>query len=129
MYIRFRVTCRVQDSTGSASFVLWDRDVAKVVGLSANDIRERQLNSNDTESYPHELEALVNVRGAFRIKIDKYNLLRRGSAYTVIKMCDDPEIIDDLVAEDNVNEVWEYTRFYTCHNNKLQPYLCIFCAI
>nr|XP_043615840.1 uncharacterized protein LOC122587742 [Erigeron canadensis] len=87
---------RVQDSTGSSSFVMWDRDVQKLLGLSANDIRQRQLNNNDDESYPHELEGLLNVKVACKIKIDKYNLKHKGSAYIVIKMCDDPDIITEL---------------------------------
>nr|XP_043625516.1 uncharacterized protein LOC122596938 [Erigeron canadensis] len=93
---KFRVTMRVQDSTGSASFVMWDRDVQKLLGLSANDIHQRQLNNNDDESYPHELEGLLNVKVACKIKIDKYNLKHKGSAYTVIKMCDDHDIIAEL---------------------------------
>lgn len=34
---------RVQDTTGSVSFVLFDREVNRILGLSASDIRERQL--------------------------------------------------------------------------------------
>nr|XP_043614451.1 uncharacterized protein LOC122586527 [Erigeron canadensis] len=102
---KFRVTMRVQDNTGSASFVMWDRDVQKLLGLSAHDIRQRQLNNDDDETYPHELEGLLNVKVAFKIKIDKYNVKHKGSAYTVNKMCDDPDIIAELEDEENDNEV------------------------
>nr|XP_043639701.1 replication protein A 70 kDa DNA-binding subunit A-like [Erigeron canadensis] len=102
---KFRVTMRVQDSTGIASFVMWDRDVQKLLGLSAYDIRQRQLNNNDDETYPYELEGLLNVKVAFKIKIDKYNVKHKGSAYTVNKMCDDPDIIAELEDEENDNEV------------------------
>nr|XP_043611490.1 uncharacterized protein LOC122583121 [Erigeron canadensis] len=104
---KFRVTIRVQDSTDSASFVMWDRDVQKLLGLSANDIRQRQLKNNDDQAYPHELEGLLNVKVAFKIKIDKYNIKHKGSAYTVNKMCDDPDIIAELEELKNNNEVEE----------------------
>nr|XP_043625497.1 uncharacterized protein LOC122596918 [Erigeron canadensis] len=105
---KFRVTMRVQDSTDSASFVMWDRDVQKLLGLSANDIRQRQLNNKYDESYPRELEGLLNVKVACKIKIDKYNLKHKGSTYTIIKMCDDPDIIaelEELAEPENNNEV------------------------
>lgn len=34
---------RVQDGTGTVSFVLFDKDVSKIVGRSAYDIREQQV--------------------------------------------------------------------------------------
>nr|XP_043639455.1 uncharacterized protein LOC122610541 [Erigeron canadensis] len=68
---KFKVQFRVQDHTGTESFVMFDKDVSKVVRMSANDIRERQPASGDTESYPRELD-----------------------------VCDDPDIIVELQAKD-----------------------------
>ncbi|XP_021985205.1 replication protein A 70 kDa DNA-binding subunit A-like [Helianthus annuus] len=40
---KFKVQVRVQDESGSVSFVMFDRDVQKLLGLAASDIRERQV--------------------------------------------------------------------------------------
>ncbi|XP_021991049.1 uncharacterized protein LOC110887787 [Helianthus annuus] len=39
---KFKVQVQVHDESGSVSFVMFDRDVQKLLGLAASDIRERQ---------------------------------------------------------------------------------------
>ncbi|KAM0024266.1 putative nucleic acid-binding protein [Helianthus debilis subsp. tardiflorus] len=70
--IKFKVHMRVQDETGNVSFVMFDKDVMKLIGSTANDIRERQLKLDDTETFPHEISRIQ-------------------------KVCDDPDIIAELV--------------------------------
>lgn len=97
---------RVQDETGSVSFVLFDSHVTKMLGTGANEIRERQLSSDDTESFPHELNRLLNLKLAFKIEVTDYNLKNEYHVYTVCKICNDPEIIKELVgSDDNAEEV------------------------
>ncbi|XP_022023819.2 uncharacterized protein LOC110924090 [Helianthus annuus] len=99
--IKFKVHVRVQDETGSVTFVMFDKDVMKIVGSSANDIRERQVKSNDTQSFPYELTRLLEKKLAFKVDITQYNLNHDYHVYTIQKICDDPDILDELVA-DNV---------------------------
>ncbi|XP_022040445.1 replication protein A 70 kDa DNA-binding subunit A-like [Helianthus annuus] len=103
--IRFKLQVRVQDDTGSVSFVMFDRDVHKIVGLAASDIRERQMKANDTESFPHEISRLVDKKLAFKIDVSEFNLKNDYHVYTVQKTCDDLVIIAQLVmGDDNGNE-------------------------
>ncbi|KAJ0558965.1 putative nucleic acid-binding, replication factor A [Helianthus annuus] len=100
--IKFKVHLRVQDETGSVSFVMFDKDVMKLIGSTANDIRERQVKVNDPETFPHEISRLVEKKSAFKIEVSDYNLNHDYHVYTIQKVCDDPDIIAELVAG-NVN--------------------------
>ncbi|KAJ0913307.1 putative nucleic acid-binding protein [Helianthus annuus] len=95
---RFKVHLRVQDETGSISFVMFDKDVTKLIGSTASDIRERQVKANDTESFPHEISRLVEKKLAFKIEVSDYNLNHEYHVYTIQKLCDDPDILAELVA-------------------------------
>ncbi|XP_022031519.1 uncharacterized protein LOC110932498 [Helianthus annuus] len=93
----FKVHLRVQDETGSVSFVMFDKDVMKLIGSTANDIRERQVKLDDTETFPHEISRLVEKKLAFKIEVSYYNLNHDYHVYTIQKVCDDPDIIAELV--------------------------------
>ncbi|XP_021975439.1 uncharacterized protein LOC110870565 [Helianthus annuus] len=54
---KFKVQVRVQDESGSVSFVMFDRDVQKLLGLAASDIRER-CSSEAKSGYNAALEGL-----------------------------------------------------------------------
>ncbi|XP_035845173.1 replication protein A 70 kDa DNA-binding subunit B-like [Helianthus annuus] len=95
--IKFKVHLRVQDETGSVSFMMFDKDVMKLIGSTANDIRERQVKLDDTETFPHEISRLVEKKLAFKIEVSDYNLNHDYHVYTIQKVCDDPDIIAELV--------------------------------
>ncbi|XP_022027961.1 uncharacterized protein LOC110929144 [Helianthus annuus] len=102
MYIdhhKFKVQVQVQDESGSVSFVMFDRDVQKLLGLAASDIRERQVKANDTR-FPHEIFRLVDKKAAFKIDVSEFNLKNDYRIYTVQKTTDDPVIIAELVGGD-----------------------------
>ncbi|XP_022041196.1 uncharacterized protein LOC110943770 [Helianthus annuus] len=84
--IKFKVHLRVQDETGSVSFMMFDKDVTKLIGSTASDIRERQLKVNDTESFPHEISRLVEKKLAFKIEVSDYNLNHDYHVYTIQKV-------------------------------------------
>ncbi|XP_035831902.1 uncharacterized protein LOC118480975 [Helianthus annuus] len=96
---KFKVQVRVQDESGSVSFVMFDRDVQKLLGLAASDIRERQVKSNDT-GFPHEIFRLVDKKAAFKIDVSEFNLKNDYRVYTVQKTTEDPVIIAELVGGD-----------------------------
>ncbi|XP_035838002.1 uncharacterized protein LOC110895531 [Helianthus annuus] len=96
---KFKVQVRVQDESGSVSFVMFDRDVQKLLGLAASDIRERQVKANDT-GFPHEIFRLVDKKAAFKIDVSEFNLKNDYRVYTVQQTCDDPVIIAELVTQE-----------------------------
>ncbi|XP_035830018.1 uncharacterized protein LOC118479553 [Helianthus annuus] len=76
------------------------RDVQKLLGLAASDIRERQVKANDTGCFPHEIFRLVNKKAAFKIDVSEFNLKNEYRVYTVQKTCDDRVITVELVGGD-----------------------------
>ncbi|XP_035837691.1 uncharacterized protein LOC110898678 [Helianthus annuus] len=96
---KFKVQVRVQDESGSVSFVMFDRDVQKLLGLAASDIRERQVKANDT-GFPHEIFRLVDKKAAFKIDVSEFNLKNDYRVYTVQKTTEGPVIIAELVGGD-----------------------------
>ncbi|XP_022023700.1 uncharacterized protein LOC110923955 [Helianthus annuus] len=51
--IIYKIRVRVQDATGTISFVMFDKDVSKVIGRSARDIHDQQLRDvEDVNSEP-----------------------------------------------------------------------------
>ncbi|VFQ76740.1 unnamed protein product [Cuscuta campestris] len=65
---RFKVNVRVYNSTGHASFILWDRECKEILGASAFVLREIMLEKNvDPNFLPKELNRLLGVRGLFHV--------------------------------------------------------------
>ncbi|KAL2903392.1 Replication protein A 70 kDa DNA-binding subunit C [Bienertia sinuspersici] len=72
---RFKLQIRVVDETGNASFVLFDREVAQIIGKSADQLREScHSKIDDEDSIPDELNKIVDKKYLFKIKISEYNL-------------------------------------------------------
>jgi len=110
---RFKVQVRVQDGTGSVSLVLFERDVNRLVGLSSNDIRERQLKAEETDKFPYELNRMVNKLVAFRVEVDEYNRDNTYHVYTVKNTTDAPSVIDELVKSNAVTN--DEVQILNCH--------------
>ncbi|KAK1431706.1 hypothetical protein QVD17_08267 [Tagetes erecta] len=81
---------------------LWE--VSKIVGLSASDIRDRQVKAGDTEDFPQELNFMMNKLLAFKIMISNFNVNNKHYVYTVNKICDDPDIIAELESTHAIDE-------------------------
>ncbi|KAL2905811.1 Replication protein A 70 kDa DNA-binding subunit C [Bienertia sinuspersici] len=75
---RFKLQIRVVDETGNASFVLFDREVAQIIGKSAVQLREScHSKIDDDDSIPDELNKIMDKKYLFKIKISEYNLQQR----------------------------------------------------
>ncbi|VFQ87839.1 unnamed protein product [Cuscuta campestris] len=65
---RFKVNVRVYDSTGHASFILWDRECKNVLGASAFLLREIMLERNmDPNLLPTELNRFLGQKCLFNV--------------------------------------------------------------
>lgn len=65
---------RVQDVTGTISFVLFDREVVQLIGHSAVDIFETQQQVGDVEAAPNQLAQMLNKRLLFKIDVSNFNI-------------------------------------------------------
>ncbi|VFQ81673.1 unnamed protein product [Cuscuta campestris] len=65
---RYKVSVRVYDHTGHASFILWDRECKEVLGASAFVLREIMLEKNmDPNFLPLELNRFLGRKGLFHV--------------------------------------------------------------
>ncbi|KAL2926569.1 Replication protein A 70 kDa DNA-binding subunit B [Bienertia sinuspersici] len=113
---RFKLQIRVVDETGNASFVLFDREVAQIIGKSADQLREScHSKIDDEDSIPDELNKIMDKKYLFKIKISEYNLQQRWPVYTVTKMTADERLIKLFIGATNVSndqeEVGESSKF------------------
>ncbi|GER36037.1 replication protein A 70 kDa DNA-binding subunit, partial [Striga asiatica] len=90
---RYRVHVRVEDNTGSASFILFDPQVFPIIGKRAADLKHSLDMAGDGDSFPDELEQLVKKSYLFKLDIKRFNLNQRIRVYTVAKLTQDATII------------------------------------
>nr|GMC75325.1 replication factor A protein 1-like [Ipomoea batatas] len=91
---------------GNASFMLWDRECFELIGIGASDLRELH---KDTTKPPKQIEDLVGRCMLFRISAKTEHLSKLQSAFPVLKINTDqqllqhhcPEILD--IPEEEVN--------------------------
>ncbi|KAK2443692.1 replication protein A 70 kDa DNA-binding subunit [Trifolium repens] len=100
---KYKVHLQVIDDTGSITFVLFDRIVFQIVGMTAQDLLDGMNNNNNSRSYPPALEAFINKRMLFKVEVTDANLYRNWRGYTVKKLTDDEEIINRFTSLHGIN--------------------------
>ncbi|KAK9705296.1 hypothetical protein RND81_07G045900 [Saponaria officinalis] len=91
---RFRVTLRVMDDTGIASFVMFDKEVSKLLNTSASALREILMKDDDADAFPKELDDLLKKQFLFRIRITDFNLKNNWRKYRIYRLTDDINLIN-----------------------------------
>ncbi|GJT07789.1 replication protein A 70 kDa DNA-binding subunit B-like protein [Tanacetum coccineum] len=86
MLPRCRVQVRMEDGTGTASFVLMELEVFKLIGKTAAEIRVKQEKADDDNSFPDDFKDMLGKRVIFKIEISDFNIINSSSVYTVSKL-------------------------------------------
>ncbi|XP_056683440.1 replication protein A 70 kDa DNA-binding subunit B isoform X1 [Spinacia oleracea] len=94
---RYKVTVSVEDDSGSASFVMFDREVFQAIQISTMDLKDKLLKDGKGDSFPEELEMLLERKCLFRIQISKYNLDQDWDKFTVVRLSDDEDLIKRIM--------------------------------
>ncbi|RYR59738.1 hypothetical protein Ahy_A05g025686 [Arachis hypogaea] len=90
---RFKVEVMVYDGTRSMSLLLWDRETTQLCGKRAEQVMEENLQITGGDKYPPILDNMIDKKVLFKINVKYANINHRDQVYTIIKMCDDDEII------------------------------------
>ncbi|KAL2941877.1 Replication protein A 70 kDa DNA-binding subunit D, partial [Bienertia sinuspersici] len=101
---RYKVTVTVQDDSGSATFVMFDREIFQVLQISAMNLKEMWDKENKEDAYPEELNKLLDKKFLFRIHISKYNLEQNWNKYTVVRLTEDENVIKSFLEVDSLEE-------------------------
>ncbi|WJX20412.1 hypothetical protein P8452_09972 [Trifolium repens] len=100
---KFKIHLQVIDNTGSITFVLFDRVVFQIVGVTAQDLLDGMNNEQNSRSYPPQLEVFINKRMLFKVEVTDANLYRNWRGYTVKKLTDDEDIINRFTSLHGIN--------------------------
>ncbi|KAL6555840.1 hypothetical protein OROHE_007114 [Orobanche hederae] len=90
---RYKVHVRVEDESGTTPFVLFDHQVSQILGKSAADLKQALDLAGEDDSFPDELEQLIDKKFLFKLEISNYTLQQRVKMYTVLKMSQDEQIM------------------------------------
>ncbi|XP_057723394.1 replication protein A 70 kDa DNA-binding subunit B-like [Arachis stenosperma] len=90
--LRFKVEVMVYDGTGSISLLLWDREMVQLCGKRAEQIRDTEAEGDD--EYPPTLNNIMDRKLLLKINVKSANIKQFDQIYTVMKICDDEEIIE-----------------------------------
>ncbi|PNY17788.1 hypothetical protein L195_g014540, partial [Trifolium pratense] len=95
---RYKVHLQVIDDTGSITFVMFDRVVFQVVGLTAQDLLDSMNNDASSHPYPPQLDMFVNKWMLFKVEVSDANLYRNWRGYNVKKVTSDENVINQFTA-------------------------------
>ncbi|CAI9112976.1 OLC1v1013491C1 [Oldenlandia corymbosa var. corymbosa] len=102
---RIKINVRVIDSTGCATFILWDKDVKHSSNRTTLELRRKQadmqkesLNDEDLYDYPAEINAMLNKQCLFKLDISPNYNPNMSADIKVAKMTDDPDIITEFMS-------------------------------
>ncbi|QHO19132.1 uncharacterized protein DS421_11g326220 [Arachis hypogaea] len=76
---------------GSINLLLWAREMVQLCSKRAEQIREQELEGDD--EYPPTLNNIIDRKLLLKINVKSTNIKQFDQIYTVMKICDDEEII------------------------------------
>ncbi|XP_048492458.2 uncharacterized protein LOC125493291 [Beta vulgaris subsp. vulgaris] len=91
---RFRLKIIVSDKTDDATFVLFEKEVHKLLDKSASDLLEMQVKKGDKDGFPEEFTKLLGKRLLFKVEIPHPNKVGQSKDFAVINTTDDQTTID-----------------------------------
>ncbi|PWA93260.1 nucleic acid-binding, OB-fold protein [Artemisia annua] len=111
-FLRIKIHIRVQDETGSATFCLFQQDVAKLLGKSAGYLISKIDKDEENTSYPTDLEIIVSRQFVFKLQVSAYNVNNNYHIFTVNKLTDD-KVVMSLIGskqteEEEVIDMWDF---------------------
>ncbi|VVB01910.1 unnamed protein product [Arabis nemorensis] len=89
---KFKLQVRVVDHTGTASFLLFDNTLQKLIQKSVNDLLDEQLEFTRSGHFSQELLDLEGRNFVFKVKHTDTTIYK-GCAYNVVKLTDDRDTV------------------------------------
>ncbi|XP_057251506.1 uncharacterized protein LOC125498909 [Beta vulgaris subsp. vulgaris] len=93
---RFKIKLIVADKSGDASFMMFDKEVSKLVGRTAKEMVASQ-NQMENNEFPEEFKSLLGKRFLFKVTVPYNNGVDQNYSYTVNSTSDEPELINKWI--------------------------------
>ncbi|XP_076927594.1 uncharacterized protein LOC143591200 [Bidens hawaiensis] len=90
---KFRIHIRVQDTSGTVSLTLWDRNAYKILNVTAEKLVEENNGGFDV---PSIFNTLLQKKYAFKIDVKEYNIVKNAMNFNIAKFSEDPVILNSL---------------------------------
>ncbi|XP_021747634.1 uncharacterized protein LOC110713498 [Chenopodium quinoa] len=100
----FKVRIRVIDESGTASFVMFDREVMSIAHKSAYDLKDSLSRVDDIDSCQEELNNLVGKKFLFKVEISNYNLKQKWEVYAINKMSDNDDLMQSFLSTSTITK-------------------------
>ncbi|KAL6542616.1 hypothetical protein OROMI_024218 [Orobanche minor] len=111
---KYKIEVLVLDDSGSARFMLWDKECYELIGKKAADFM--RLNSESFNSVPKEIEeALTDRVGLFKVQVKETDQNRNSVIYNVTRLTADERILS--VYNDNYVQKREVKLL--CHDEEI----------
>ncbi|CAH1432509.1 unnamed protein product [Lactuca virosa] len=107
---KIRIVVRVQDESGSSSFVLFERHVKDLIHRGNQWLMDKIAKDQGRQQIPDEFKILLNKKFVFKVQISMFNLQNNYRAYTVHKLTDDERVLAEVTKRspnhqhDNIND-------------------------
>ncbi|CAH1432477.1 unnamed protein product [Lactuca virosa] len=96
VYGKIMIVVRVQDESGSSSFVLFERHVKDLIHRGNQWLMEKIAKDQGRQQIPDEFKILLNKKFVFKVQIYMFNLQNNYRAYTVQKLTDDEMVLAEV---------------------------------
>lgn len=104
IFNRYKVYVRAVDETGSATFIIFDRDVSRLIAATAYVMRGNVVERGD--QFPEELNDMAGQKVLIEFKVTKaWNLDKKNDDYTVGKLSKDNSLIESFNKVFKIDEV------------------------
>ncbi|XP_031108662.1 uncharacterized protein LOC116013149 [Ipomoea triloba] len=90
--LRYKITLRVVDIKGNASFLLWDRECQELIGIPATELYEK---SNKTNQPLQQITELVGKTLLFQITTKSDHTSHRNTPFPVLRINNDPQVLKE----------------------------------
>ncbi|GJT31625.1 replication protein A 70 kDa DNA-binding subunit B [Tanacetum coccineum] len=94
----FHLQIRVQDETGTMSLSLINDEVLAIVGRSAYQLCDKYAKSEFDGLFPSEITSLIGTKYTFKVVIDDYNAKKPLPVFNVLRLSNDPDIINSIIS-------------------------------
>ncbi|XP_057422450.1 replication protein A 70 kDa DNA-binding subunit C-like [Lotus japonicus] len=118
VYPRYRLQLTVEDHTGIANLVLFDKEASSLVGRSCTEMVEVTEKDDGSNGIPEEIAKFIGTAALFKIEVKNFTSLRFDrsrfeASYRVKRVCTDEDIIQ------------QFKKMQLEHNVRVHlPYFC-----
>lgn len=92
VFTRYKVIVRVIDHTGSASLILFDNMIQRLLDIPCVKLKE-QYDGVDDDDFPTELDSLIGKKMLFRFLYSEFNINNNNHVYQVKMISDEKAMI------------------------------------